>query len=104
MRVELLWSTGCPHYRSARTLIADVACALGLSPQVEEIAVEDEPTGRLLCFPGSPTIRVDGLDVEPGWEACADCTPRCRVYATAAGLRGLPEREWVERALARAAG
>ena len=104
MRVELLWSAGCPHYRAARALIDEVAASLRLAPAVEEIGVEDEATGRRLCFPGSPTIRVDGVDVEPGWEPCADCTPRCRVYGTEAGLRGLPERGWVERALVRAAG
>ena len=104
MRVELLWSEGCPHRGAARALIDEVAAALRLAPAVAEIAVEDEAAGRRLCFPGSPTIRVDGVDVEPGWEPCADCTPRCRVYATGAGLGGLPERGWVERALRRAAG
>ena len=103
MRVELLWSAGCPHARDARALVDDVARALRLAPRVEELEVEDEASGRRVCFPGSPTIRVDGIDVEPGWEPCADCTPRCRVYATSAGLRGLPERGWVERALSGAA-
>ena len=103
MRVELLWSAGCPHAREARALVDEVARALRLSPQIAEIAIEGEAAGRRLCFPGSPTIRVDGVDVEPGWEPCSDCTPRCRVYATAAGLSGLPERGWVERALRSAA-
>jgi hypothetical protein len=50
-------------------------------------------------FLGSPTIRVDGRDVDPSYRDPADYTPRCRVYWTAAGLRGLPERAWVESAL-----
>lgn len=54
-------------------------------------------------FPGSPTIRINGVDVEPLWEACADCTPRCRLYLTADGLRGLPEHRWIADALTAAA-
>lgn len=104
MRVELLWSEGCPHARAARALVDDVARGLRLSPRVEEVQIEDEASGRRVCFPGSPTIRVAGVDVEPGWEPCSDCTPRCRVYATPAGLRGLPERSWIERALRGTAG
>lgn len=103
MRVEILWSAGCPHYAAARALVDEITREFALSPTVEEIAVRDEAAGRRVCFPGSPTIRVDGLDVEPGWEPCADCTPRCRVYATEAGLRGLPERDWVAQSIARAA-
>jgi hypothetical protein len=103
MHVELLWFDGCPNHGAARALIDEVAGELGVSPRVEAIEVPDEATGDRVCFPGSPTIRVDGVDIEPGWEPCADCTPRCRVYATAEGLRGLPEREWVARALSRAA-
>jgi len=33
-----------------------------------------------LRFPGSPTIRVDGRDVQPGFEDPADYTSRCRLY------------------------
>jgi hypothetical protein len=53
-------------------------------------------------FPGSPTIRIDGRDVDPSYADPGDYTPRCRIYWTADGLRGLPERGWVEEALRRA--
>ena len=49
--------------------------------------------------PGSPTIRIDGVDVPPGFSDPGDYTPRCRVYWTNAGLRGVPERSWIEAAL-----
>jgi hypothetical protein len=32
---------------------------------IREIAITDEATARALRFPGSPTIRIDGLDAEP---------------------------------------
>jgi hypothetical protein len=102
--VELLWFQGCPNHETARRLIDEVIGELGIDTVVEPIEVPDEETGNSVQFPGSPTIRVDGRDIEPGFEACEDCTPRCRVYPTRVGLRGLPEREWLVAALSRASG
>jgi hypothetical protein len=56
-------------------------------------------TAASVRFPGSPTIRVNGRDVDPGYVDPGNYTPRCRLYRTAAGLRGLPERTWIADAL-----
>jgi hypothetical protein len=42
---------------------------------------------------------VDGHDVDPRFTDPGDYWPRCRVYWTSSGLRGRPEREWIEAAL-----
>jgi hypothetical protein len=65
----------------------------------EDVDATDPEVAQRHKFPGSPTIRIDGRDVDPSYKDPADYTPRCRVYWTAAGLRGLPERAWVESAL-----
>ncbi len=99
MRIELLWFEDCPNHDAAERLVREVLAELQIESEVERIEVPDEASGIRLCFPGSPTIRVDGKDVEPGWQVCDDCTPRCRLYATSEGLRGVPPREWIEAAL-----
>ena len=53
-------------------------------------------TRRWPRFPGSPTIRVDGVDVEPEFTDPGDYTPRCRIYWTESGASGIPERAWIE--------
>ena len=103
MNIELLWFSDCPNHEAAEALLRDVLAEAGVVPVIRRIEVRDEETGNATVFPGSPTIRIDGRDVEPGWEECADCTPRCRLYPTSAGLRGVPERGWIEDAV-RAAG
>jgi hypothetical protein len=103
MRIELLWFAGCPNHRTAEALLREVLAEEHLDAAIQRIEVPDEAAGIAVCFPGSPTIRVNGTDIEPGWEPCEDCTPRCRVYTTAAGLRGVPEREWMRSALRAAA-
>ncbi len=104
MRIELLWFEGCPNHEGAETMLREVMREMGIDEPIVRLDIEDEETGKRVCFPGSPTIRIDGTDVEPHWEPCADCTPRCRLYLTEDGLRGLPERRWIADALAAAAG
>lgn len=76
-------------------LIAEIAPGTA----VQEIDATDPAVARRHRFPGSPTIRIDGRDVDPSYRDPGDYTPRCRLYRTADGLRGLPERAWVELAL-----
>ena len=99
LNVEFLWFQDCPNHETARTLLHDLLAARGLRMQIDDIEVPDEATGDRVRFPGSPTIRINGRDVEPGVEDCVDCTPRCRIYHTRLGLRGIPEREWIEAAI-----
>ena len=97
--VELLWFEGCPNHEHAEELVREVLTGFGIRAPVHRIEVPDEAAGKRVCFPGSPTVRVNGGDVEPGWECCEDCTPRCRVYATEAGLKGIPPRQWIVEAV-----
>ena len=103
MRIELLWFEECPCHRDAEALIRDVLEELGVDADIERVEVPDEEAGIRTMFPGSPTIRVEGVDVEPDWEPCEACTPRCRIYATTDGLGCLPPRDWIVDAVRRAA-
>lgn len=103
MQIEFLWFDDCPNHDRARALLLELMAERGIETEIEDVDVSDLATGERVQFPGSPTIRVDGVDVEPGYLDSGDYTPRCRLYATADGLRGLPEREWVGAALDRAA-
>lgn len=51
-------------------------------------------------FLGSPTLRVDGRDVEPGAESRTDFGLKCRLYRTAAGQSHAPPDDWIARSLA----
>ena len=98
-RIQLLWFQDCPNHEAAEALLREVMREHDVDAPVERVEVPDEQAGISVCFPGSPTIRIDNRDVEPDWTPCADCAPRCRLYLTSAGLRPLPEREWIEQAL-----
>jgi hypothetical protein len=64
--------------------------------------IPDEAAAQRERFLGSPTVRVDGRDVEPGAEQRDDFGLKCRLYRLPTGLRGAPLDEWVLDALSRA--
>jgi hypothetical protein len=97
--VELLWFSDCPNHEAARRLLGEVLAEMAPGTQVRDINATDPAVAAKLRFPGSPTIRVDGRDVDPGFIDPGDYTPRCRLYSTSDGLDGLPERRWIEGAL-----
>ena len=95
-RIELLWFQGCPNHEVARELLASVVAELSPGAVVKDIDASDPEVAVALRFPGSPTIRVDGVDVDPGYQDPGDYTPRCRLYRTTEGLRGVPDRRWID--------
>jgi hypothetical protein len=100
--IELLWWEGCPSWpRALDDLRAAVADA-GLDPGeivVREVSRDGEAEAE--GFVGSPTIRVDGVDVQPpGEDAPAGLT--CRIYRLRDGrVSPNPDPEDLRAALAR---
>ena len=99
-RIEFLYFDDCPSHVPARALLDEVIAELAPGTPVEVTNATDPAVAAAHRFPGSPTIRVDGRDVMPGFVDPGDYTPRCRVFPTPEGLRGVPPREWLEAALA----
>lgn len=79
MRIELLFWAGCPSYPKA---LSDLRLALvesGLDPGCVIVSeVKHEGDAAAERFVGSPTIRIDGVDVQPPLDEPVGLT--CRVY------------------------
>ncbi|MDP9467346.1 MAG: thioredoxin family protein [Chloroflexota bacterium] len=65
MRVELLYWDGDPHYMTARQRLVEVLTEDAFETTIQMIAVNSIADAELLGFPGSPTIRIDGIDIHP---------------------------------------
>jgi hypothetical protein len=100
--VEVLTFEGCPHAEPALELVNRVVRELGVGADVRRIDVPDPETAAAHLFLGSPTIRVNGRDVEPGAQERSDFVLSCRVYRTDAGFSGQPDEQWVRDAFAEA--
>jgi hypothetical protein len=99
VRIEFLYWAGCPSHPEARALLREVLAEHGLAAEVEEHEVTSQDEADRLAFPGSPTIRVDGVDVEPEG-AAGRAMLACRIYRLPDGrVSPVPSREQLEAAL-----
>ena|SRR5437016_4769103 len=83
MRIEVFYVPGCPNYEPALARIQKVLASESLQADVHGVAVGSDDEAKVLRFPGSPTIRVDGDDVEPSH---ASFGLSCRLYANRSGV------------------
>lgn len=97
--VEVLYFDGCPNHAAAQALVERVSAQVGLDVELKLVNVLDPDTAVRERFLGSPSIRVDGRDIEPGAETRTDYALACRVYHTATGTSGQPDERWLRDAL-----
>ena len=93
VKVEVLSVTGCPHHASAVARVKEAFAAAGLAVDVSELWVDDAAEAESLGFSGSPTVRIDGEDVEPSTRQTGLA---CRMDRDGAGL---PSRAALTRAI-----
>lgn len=106
MRVELLYWDGDPDYMTARQRLVEVLTEDAFETPIQMIAINSADDAELLGFPGSPTIRIDGVDIHPGLGGHG---LRLRSYPVDDDLDGpatepLPGKRLIRRAVERARG
>lgn len=89
----------CPHHAEVLALVERVRAQLGIDVELCTALVADREAASRVRFPGSPTIRIDGRDVEPGGPPPAVSRLSCRLYRHQHGLTGMPLERWIRDAL-----
>lgn len=102
MTVELLYFDGCPSHERLLPRLRELVTAADPGAKVELRRIETIEEAERERFLGSPTVRVDGRDVDPGAEERSDFGMKCRLYRTRDDLNGLPPEGWISDALTRA--
>lgn len=98
-KIELLYWSGCPSHPEALELLRSVANERGVTAEIALRSVESDDEAVLLAFPGSPTIRIDGVDIDP-LGASARPALTCRIYTLPDGrFSPVPSRTQLEEAL-----
>ena len=100
MKVEFLYFEGCPNHVSAMEMVQRVLARDGIEAQIVSLDVQDVEAATKLRFLGSPSIRVNGVDIEPGRQ---DDPPffGCRTYNVQGKTTGVPPEEWLVAAIRR---
>ena len=95
MRIEILFFEGCPNLGPTLALAREAVGELGLETAIREVRVDTPEDAARERFLGSPSVRVNGQDVEPEARGRTDFSMSCRVY----GGRGVPPKELLTAAL-----
>ena len=93
--VEILFFEGCPNHQPTADLARATLRELGLTVSVREIGISTDEDARRHRFLGSPSIRVNGADIEAEARDRSDYAMSCRMY----GSSGLPPKELLVAAL-----
>jgi hypothetical protein len=107
MRVELLYWDGDPSYMTTRQRLVEVLTEDAFETPIQMVAVNRDDDAGLLDFHGSPTIRIDGVDIQPVGDLPIGL--RLRRYPSDNDLDGplrepIPGKRLIRRAVERARG
>jgi hypothetical protein len=97
MRIELLYISDCPHYAPARAALDEAIRIEQVVAELSEFEIKDESTACAIGFIGSPSIRIDGNDIDPGASGTAGMC--CRTYTESGLPKGVPSLEMIRQAL-----
>jgi hypothetical protein len=100
VRIEILYFDGCPNHEK---LLAHLPSLLEREHITADISLRNIPDADQALedhFLGSPTILVNGRDIEPGASERDDYGLKCRIYRTPTGLSGSPPDQWILDAIA----
>lgn len=96
MKIDLLYLDGCPNITPTVERLKAVLAASGASDPITLTKVEDYDTAQALRFLGSPTVRINGVDIEPSARSRRDYGLMCRTYP---GSSGVPPEEMIRTAV-----
>jgi hypothetical protein len=97
MKVELLYFDGCPSWQGGLENMKAALLMEGLDDPIELIRVADDDDAARKKFLGSPSFRINGVDL---WEEERDSySLSCRVYATLEGMKGSPTVSMLREAI-----
>ncbi len=99
MKIELLYFKGCPTYKLALDRLRAVLRETNADAQIEMVEVNSVEEAQKLRFLGSPSLRVNGLDVESEARERTGYGLTCRMYETESGLEGSPPLEAIRKAV-----
>jgi mercuric ion transport protein len=104
MKIEVLYIADCPNHEPVVERVREVMCAAGIEDMVLEVEVLSTADAEQWKFVGSPTVRINGLDVETEARSAQHFGLGCRSYAEDGHRSGMPSRELIWRALQESLG
>jgi len=99
MRIEVLYFEGCPNHKPTVQRVKQVIDRLGVMADICEIELTQDDDPVAMKFVGSPTVLINGEDIDPTQRTGASYGFGCRMFDG----EGMPSVEMIERAVKQAA-
>lgn len=93
MKIEVLYFRGGPNHVPATEMLQEALDSLGRRDQIHQIEVRTEAAAAAIRFVGSPSIRINGSDIEPWARTAQGFGLSCRTYVNGSQRGGVPPRE-----------
>lgn len=91
LNLELQYFEGCPNYKKMNDNLNDAIKSLEDKIELKKVLVEDAATAIKVSFRGSPTLLINGEDIE-GIPAPEKPALACRFYA-----KGIPDADKIRQ-------
>ena len=96
MQIDVLYFEGCPNHAPTVERVKQIAAEMGLTVPVREVPITTPEEVEEQRFLGSPTVLVNGVDIDPHASQQGRYGLSCRVYPD---VSGLPSDDMIRAAL-----
>lgn len=98
--IEVLYTEDCPFWREVTETIEEILKESKIKAVVKRVKVSGEDEAKRLRFPGSPTVRINGVDVDPMFKETTGAIG-CRVYMYQGKMYEFPPKDMIAKAVKR---
>ena len=102
MKIEFLYFEGCPHHEPTLQLLEKVMAEEKIDSPVKKIDVVSDSMAQEVRFVGSPSIRINGQDIDSEGIAEQGFGRKCRIYSVEGVPKGIPPERSIHSALVQA--
>jgi hypothetical protein len=98
VRIEIYYTPGCPNRRTTVKRVWEVLRDLDITGEVREVRVAP-PLASVPGFLGSPTVHVNGIDIEPAARNSQWSGSIFRTYREGEQIDGAPSKRLIRQAI-----
>ena len=99
MLVEILTFEGCPNRSETVDRVRRALSDEQIIARIDEVDVATPDAAAQLKFLGSPSVRINGRDVEPGAPERSSFGLMCRTYTEEGHVGGAPSLQMIRKAI-----
>ena len=99
MKIEVLYFAGCPNHLPAMEVVRETLNSLDREDEIHQTEIRTQAEAEAVGFVGSPSIRINGVDIELWARTTTTFSLICRTYSHGSQRGGVPSREQLRRAI-----